>query len=107
MYGVRSLLLIDRATFSRLESAVSLNHCKKRDCSNMPSVCYGIFLLSQEEHANNKYTQSELLENACVKSSHRTDNISYGVKTNRPDPFGVLLFRKLSVRISTRIPLLF
>jgi hypothetical protein len=36
----------------------------------MLSVCYGLFLLSQEEHWNNKYTESELLENACVKSSH-------------------------------------
>jgi hypothetical protein len=43
----------------------------------MLSICYGLFLLSPEEHENNKYKESELLENACVKSSHKTDNISY------------------------------
>jgi hypothetical protein len=46
--------------FSRLESAVSLNHFKeekkirrKVDYSNMLSVCYGLLFPSQEEHANN------------------------------------------------------
>jgi hypothetical protein len=40
------------------------------DCSNMLSVWDGLFLPSQEEHGNNKYTESKIMENLRVKPRH-------------------------------------